>query len=41
MSQHNRSWWERRGENIVNLTIGLAITLGTLWGIYIGLSLYS
>lgn len=38
-TEQNLSWWEKKGEDIVNLALGLAITLCTVWGLYIGISL--
>lgn len=39
-TQQNPSWWERKGESMVNLALGLAITFFAAWGIYIGISLH-
>jgi len=38
--QQNLSWWERKGEDMVNLALGLAITIFAAWGLYIGISLH-
>jgi hypothetical protein len=34
------SWWERKGEDMVNLVLGLAITFFVAWGLYIGINLH-
>ena len=39
-TQQNISWWKRKGEDMVNLALGLAITLFSAWGLYIGISLH-
>ncbi len=39
-AQQNLSWWERNGEDMVNLALGLAITLFAAWGLYIGIGLH-
>lgn len=38
-TQQNLSWWERKGENMVNLILGLAITICAVWGLYIAIDL--
>lgn len=39
-TQQNLSWWERRGEDMVNLILGLAIAIFAAWGLYIGISMH-
>ena len=39
-AQQNISWWERKSEYMVNLALGLAITIFAAWGLYIGISLH-
>lgn len=38
--QQNTSWWEKKGESMVNIALGLAIALCAAWGLYIGISLH-
>lgn len=39
MGDSIRNWWERSGENMVNLVLIGVITLATLWAIYLWLAL--
>ena len=38
--KQNINWWEKNREDMINLALGIAITIFVVWGIYIGINLH-